>query len=96
MANRNFDFGKLKKSWYNTKLKDGTMLLVGMPMKKTFDKIAGIERLQEDSSSSEVYNSIQDLMSEILSNNKQGKHISQVYLEKEIYNLEEMFAYIGD
>ena len=96
MANRSFDFGKVKKSFYNTKLKDGTVLLINMPMKKTFDKITKIEELQEDDNASMVYDTMLDLMSEILSNNKQKKRITKEYLEKENYDLEEIIAYIGD
>lgn len=96
MANRSFDFGKVKKSFYNTKLKDGTILLVNMPMKKTFEKITKIDELQEDDNATLVYDAMLELMAEILSNNKQKKNITTEYLENENYNLEEIIAYIGD
>ena len=72
------------------------MLTVNMPMKKTFEKIAKIEDLQNDDDAAQVYDTMLDLMSEILSNNKQGRRITVDYLEKEEYNLEEILAYIGD
>lgn len=96
MANRSFDFGKVKRSFYNTKLKDGTILLVNMPMKKTFEKITKIEELQEDDDAILVYDTMLDLMAEILSNNKQKRQITTEYLEKEKYDIEEITAYIGD
>ena len=39
MANMNFDFNKIQRSFFKTTLKDGRELVVKMPMKKTFEKI---------------------------------------------------------
>ena len=40
MANMNFDFNKIQRSFFKTTLKDGRELVVKMPMKKTFEKFA--------------------------------------------------------
>ena len=43
MANMNFDFNKIQRSFFKTTLKDGRELVVKMPMKKTFEKIKELE-----------------------------------------------------
>ena len=43
MANMNFDFNKIQRSFFKTTLKDGRELVVKMPMKKTFEKITAAQ-----------------------------------------------------
>ena len=45
MANMNFDFNKIQRSFFKTTLKDGRELVVKMPMKKTFEKITAAQEM---------------------------------------------------
>ena len=75
MANKSFDFGKLKRSFYPTKLKDGKTLVVEMPKKRTFEKMQIINDIDTDEAKSgEVYDEMLELLAEILSNNR-GKEV---------------------
>ena len=46
MANLSFDFNKIKRTFFNVTLKDGTALQVKMPKKKTFGKVKALRTLQ--------------------------------------------------
>lgn len=97
MANKSFDFGKLKRSFYPTKLKDGKTLVVEMPKKRTFEKMQIINDIDTDEAKSgEVYDEMLGLLAEILSNNRGKDVITAEYLEQEEYDIEEIIAYIND
>lgn len=96
MANRYFDFGKLKRSFYNTKLYDGTTLIVEMPKKRTFEKMQEVAETNKDDNSIEAYNKLLELMAEILSNNRNKKKITVEYLEKVGYTIEDIVTYISN
>ena len=97
MANKSFNFGKMKRSVYTTTLKDGKVVIVNMPKKSTFEKMQEIsERDEEEVDGKEVYKTMLSLMAEILSNNKNGERITAEYLESEEYDIEEIVAYIND
>lgn len=97
MANKSFDFGKLKRSFYPTKLKDGKTLVVEMPKKRTFEKMQIINDIDTDEAKSgEVYDEMLELLAEILSNNRGKELITAEYLEQEEYDIEEIIAYIND
>lgn len=97
MANRSFDFGKFKRSFYTTKLKDGKTLVVEMPKKRTFEKMQIINDIDvEEAKSDEVYEQMQALLAEILSNNRNREIITKEYIEQEEYDIEEIIAYIND
>ena len=97
MANKSFDFGKLKRSFYPTKLKDGKTLVVEMPKKRTFEKMQIINDIDTDEAKSgEVYDEMLGLLAEILSNNRGKEVITAEYLEQEEYDIEEIIAYIND
>lgn len=89
MANKIFDFGKVKRSFLTTKLLDGTVLVINMPRKRTFEKMQAINNIDEDDAGDiEVYNELLELMSEILSNNKANQEITAEDLENQGYNIE--------
>ncbi len=91
---KNFDFGKMQKSFITTKTKDGRTLVVNMPRKSTFEKMAAIQNMDEDDvSNDEAYDGIVELMAEILSNNKNGDIVTTDEVAKD-YDLEEMLEYI--
>lgn len=97
MANKSFNFGKMKRSFYTTTLKDGKVVIVNMPKKSTFEKMQEISDLDEEEvDGKEVYKTMLSLMAEILSNNKNGERITAEYLESEEYDIEEIVAYIND
>ncbi len=96
MANKYFDFGKLKRSFYNTKLYDGTTLIVEMPKKRTFEKMQEVAETNKDDNSIEAYNKLLELMAEILSNNRNKKKITVEYLEEAGYTIEDIVAYISN
>ena len=94
MASRKFGFGKLKRSFYTTTLKDGTVLVVNMPEKRVFERMQSITEVEEDEDIK--YNDLLTLLAEILSNNKAGKEITTEYLENEKYDIEEIVEYLKD
>ena len=94
MASRKVDFGKLKRSFYTTTLKDGTVLVVNMPEKRVFERMQSITEVEEDEDIK--YNDLLTLLAEILSNNKAGKEITTEYLENEKYDIEELVEYLKD
>lgn len=97
MANKSFYFGKMKRSFYTTTLKDGKVVIVNMPKKSTFEKMQEISELDEEEvDGKEVYKTMLSLMAEILSNNKNGERITAEYLESEEYDIEEIVVYIND
>lgn len=97
MANKSFNFGKMKRSFYTTTLKDGKVVIVNMPKKSTFEKMQEISDLDEEEvDGKEVYKTMLSLMAEILSNNKNGERITAEHLESEEYDIEEIVAYIND
>ena len=48
MANLSFNFNKIKRTYFNVTLKDGTVLQVKMLTKNTFGKVQALNRLQQD------------------------------------------------
>lgn len=69
MANKSFNFGKMKRSFYTTTLKDGKVVIVNMPKKSTFEKMQEISDLDEEEvDGKEVYKTMLSLMAE----NKSG------------------------
>lgn len=96
MANKYFDFGKVKRSFYTTKLRDGTTLVVEMPKKKTFEKMQEVSETDKDDSNIDAYNKLLELMAEILSNNRNKKKITAEYLEEEGYTIEDIVTYIDN
>lgn len=96
MANKTFDFGKLKRSFFYTKLKDGKGLVVNMPKKSTFEEMQKINELNDSElEDKDVYETLLGLMAEILSNNKTKEKITVSYLEKTDYDVEEIIEFIN-
>ena len=48
MANMNFDFNKINRSFFTVTLTDGKKLLVKMPKKGTFGKLAAVQDMDTD------------------------------------------------
>ena len=93
MANKSFDFNKIKRSFFNATLKDGRKLIVKMPMKKTFEKITTIQEMDEETAMDDVLEAFGGLCAEILSNNMKGERVTPDYMIDN-YDLEEMQIFI--
>jgi len=93
--NRSFDFGKLQRSFYTTRLKDGRTIIVNMPKKSTFEAMNKIEEIEDTTEGKEMFHEVAALMAEILSNNKTKVRITPAELEED-YDLEEMIEYFKD
>lgn len=63
------DYTKVKKKTLSIKLFDGTTLLLAMPKKKTYEKMAATKSLDVETLDEESINDIYELVAEILSNN---------------------------
>ena len=96
MANLSFDFNKIKRTFFNVKLKDGTALQVKMPTKKTFGKVKALRTLQEDENADidDVMDTMAGVMADCLSNNLNGVKVEPEQLEN--YDIEEMTAFIEE
>lgn len=90
MANMNFDFNKMKRSFMTVTLKDGRKLVVKMPMKKTFEKMSALQEVDVDSMSiDDAMDTLGGLCAEILSHNMQGERVTTNEIT-ENYDTEEM------
>ena len=96
MANLSFDFNKIKRTFFNVTLKDGTALQVKMPKKKTFGKVQALRTLQEDENADigDVMDTMAGVMADCLSNNLNGVKVEPEQLEN--YDIEEMTAFIEE
>lgn len=97
MANLSFDFNKIKRTFFNVTLKDGTALQVKMPTKNTFGKVQALRTLQEDENADigDVMDTMAGIMADCMSHNLNGVRVDQKQIAVE-YDIEEMTAFIGD
>mgnify|MGYP005772104459 FL=1 len=97
MANLSFNFNKIKRTYLNVTLKDGTALQVKMPTKNTFGKVQALNRLQDDENAdvADVMDTMAAVMADCLSNNLNGVQVKAEQIAEE-YDIEEMTAFIGE
>lgn len=94
MANLNFDFNKVKRSFMTVTLKDNRKLIVKMPMKKTFEKLSALQEMDTDSMTAEdAMDTLGGLCAEILSRNMTGEQVTTKEITDD-YDTEEMEALI--
>ncbi len=94
MANVNFDFNKVKRSFMTATLKDNRRIVVKMPMKKTFEKLTALQEIDTESMTAEdAMDTMGGLCAEILSNNMTRERVT-VQEITENYDIEEMEALI--
>lgn len=94
MANLNFDFNKVKRSFMTVTLKDNRKLIVKMPMKKTFEKLSALQEMDTDSMTAEdAMDTLGGLCAEILSHNMTGEQVTTKEITDD-YDTEEMEALI--
>ena len=70
------DFTKVKKSKLPIKLPNGETLILTMPQKKTFEKMAAMEDGAADNGSEVAVDEMYQVATEILSNNLQKKRFT--------------------
>lgn len=97
MANLSFNFNKIKRTYLNVTLKDGTALQVKMPTKNTFGKVQALNRLQDDENAdvADVMDTMAAVMADCLSNNLNGVRVKAEQIAEE-YDIEEMTTFIGE
>lgn len=95
---RSFDFNKIPRKTLNVTLPDGTLLLVRMPEKRTFEKIKVFQNMDEENLDMDVFfDTLDGVLAEILSNNKAGKKITKQYVaETEEFDFEAKMAFLGE
>lgn len=94
MANVNFDFNKVKRSFMTVTLKDNRRLIVKMPMKKTFEKLTALQEIDTESMTAEdAMDTLGGLCAEILSHNMTREKVT-VQEITDNYDTEEMEALI--
>lgn len=94
MANMNFDFNKVKRSFLTVTLKDGRILPVKMPMKKTFEKMTALQEVDtENMSMDDAMDTLGGLVAEIISHNMKEEKVTTEYITGN-YDTEEMEAFI--
>jgi len=90
MANMNFDFNKINRSFFTVTLTDGKKLLVKMPKKGTFGKLAAVQDMDTDN-----MDTLGAIVAEALSNNLQGEKITTEYITDQ-YDVEEMSEFVDN
>ena len=97
MANLSFNFNKIKRTFFNVTLKDGTALQVKMPTKNTFGKVQALQHLQNDENADvgDVIDTMAGVMADCLSNNLNGVKVDANLISEE-YDIEEMTAFIAE
>lgn len=97
MANLSFNFNKIKRTYLNVTLKDGTALQVKMPTKNTFGKVQALNRLQDDENAdvADVMDTMAAVMADCLSNNLNGVRVKAEQIAEE-YDIEEMTEFIRE
>ena len=94
MANVSFDFNKIQRSFFNVTLKDGRILQVKMPKKKTFEKLQALQNMDEDAVGiDDIVDTFGGLCAETLSHNLNDEKVTAEYMV-ENYDLEEMTEFI--
>ena len=94
MANISFDFNKIKRSFFNVTLKDGRVLQVKMPKKKTFEKLGALQNIDEnDVEIDDILDTFGALCAESLSNNLYGEVVTTEFMT-ENYDIEEMTEFV--
>ena len=94
MANVSFDFNKIPRSFFNVTLKDGRVLQVKMPKKKTFEKLQALQNMDQNAVEiDDLLDTFGALCAETLSHNLNGETVTADYMV-ENYDIEEMTEFI--
>lgn len=95
---RSFDFNKIERKFINVTLPDGTLLIVSMPQKRVWEKFRDFQSMDEENTDVTVFfDSLDNILAEILSENKQGKKITKEYIaETEELDFEAKMAFLDE
>lgn len=95
MANLSFDFNKIKRTFFNVRLKNGQDIQVKMPKKSTFEKVKALMDLENDSEADflDVADTFAAVMAECINNNLNGVKVTTEELADE-YDIDEMIMFI--
>lgn len=95
MANMSFDFNKINRSFFTVTLEEGKKLLIKMPKKGTFGKMAAMKDMDTDSMTmDDAMDTLGTIVAEALSNNLSDEKITVDYVT-EHYDVEEMTEFIN-
>jgi len=83
-----FNINKFERAIFSFTGKDEKLLLVKMPEKKVFDRMKDMQDLPDNTGYDELNEIFDSLLSDILSNNKQGKAITPESV-RDMYDFEE-------
>lgn len=89
-----FDFNKIKPTFMSVTLTDGRKLLVGMPKKKTFERISALREMASEDYQGNLMEDLCELCAEILSNNQKKEPVTVAALE-ENYEFDHLWALIN-
>ena len=96
MANMSFDFNKINRSFFKVTLTDGRKILVKMPKKGTFGKMAAVQDMDVDNMTmDDAMDTLGGIVAEALSNNLQNEKITTKYITDQ-YDVEEMSEFIDN
>lgn len=70
------DYTKIQKKKFPVKLRDGNTIILTMPQKKTFEKMAAMEDAAAQTGGEAAVSEMYEVAAEILSNNLQKKRFS--------------------
>lgn len=95
---RSFDFNKIPRKTINVTLPDGTLLIVRMPQKRVWEKFKDFQTMdQENTDVTTFFDALDNIIAEILSENKAGKKITREYVtECEELDFEAKMAFLDD
>ncbi len=94
MAKMDFDFNKIKRSFFNVTLKDGRSLQVKMPKKKTFEKLQALQNIDENEVGiDDIMDTFAALCAESLSHNLNDEVVTAEYIADN-YDIEEMTEFV--
>ncbi len=92
-----YSFAEREKKYFDVELTDGTTLLLKMPKKSLFEKIANSQKASKNSDEDYVaaYNEVFEIAAEILSNNISNKTFTADDIEK-IINVANASAFVKE
>lgn len=83
------DYTKIEKKKFPVKLRDGKMIILTMPQKKTFEKMANMEDGAAQSGGEIAVNEMYEVATEILNNNLQKRRFT-VDEVGELFDIEDL------
>lgn len=86
--NRAFNINHFERSIFSFTDRADRVLLVRMPRKQVFDRMTDLQKQSSDADFTTTNDILNELLSEVLSNNKQGREITSESISEE-YDFEE-------